>query len=122
MNAEQAVQSLMEQIKQQAESANLSKVTEVRLRLGCWENMTEKDLTAAFDRLKGDGLLGDARLVVDRKKPLAKCRYCDSLLKCFILKAAASTAAAIIWNSSSSAALFWKELMELNNYQFNEKK
>ena len=32
----------MEQIKQQAESANLSKVTEVRLRLGCWENMTEK--------------------------------------------------------------------------------
>ncbi len=86
MNAEQAVQSLMEQIKQQAESANLSKVTEVRLRLGCWENMTEKDLTAAFDRLKGDGLLGDARLVVDRKKPLAKCRYCDSLFEVLYFK------------------------------------
>ncbi|MGI6697124.1 MAG: hydrogenase/urease maturation nickel metallochaperone HypA [Clostridia bacterium] len=76
----------MEQIKQQAESANLSKVTEVRLRLGCWENMTEKDLTAAFDRLKGDGLLGDARLVVDRKKPLAKCRYCDSLFEVLYFK------------------------------------
>jgi Zn finger protein HypA/HybF involved in hydrogenase expression len=86
VNAEQAVQSLMEQIKQQAESANLSKVTEVRLRLGCWENMTEKDLTAAFDRLKGDGLLGDARLVVDRKKPLAKCRYCDSLFEVLYFK------------------------------------
>ena len=86
MNAEQAVQSLMEQIKQQAESANLSKVTEVRLRLGCWENMTEKDLTAAFDRLKGEGLLGDARLVVDRKKPLAKCRYCDSLFEVLYFK------------------------------------
>lgn len=81
MNAEQTVQSLMEQIKQRAESANLSKVTEVRLRLGCWENMNEKDLTAAFDRLKGDGLLGDARLLVDRKKPLARCRYCDSLFE-----------------------------------------
>ncbi|NLZ91351.1 MAG: hydrogenase maturation nickel metallochaperone HypA [Clostridiales bacterium] len=76
----------MEQIKQQAESANLSKVTEVRLRLGCWENMTEKDLTAAFDRLKGEGLLGDARLVVDRKKPLAKCRYCDSLFEVLYFK------------------------------------
>lgn len=71
----------MEQIKREAESANLSKVTEVRLRLGCWENMDEKDLTAAFYRLKGDGLLGDARLVVDRKKPLARCRYCDSLFE-----------------------------------------
>ncbi|HOO12201.1 MAG TPA: hydrogenase maturation nickel metallochaperone HypA [Bacillota bacterium] len=81
MNAEQAIQRLMEQIKREAESANLSKVTEVRLRLGCWENMDEKDLTAAFYRLKGDGLLGDARLVVDRKKPLARCRYCDSLFE-----------------------------------------
>ena len=86
MNAEQAIQRLMEQIKREAESANLSKVTEVRLRLGCWENMTEKDLTAAFDRLKGDGLLGDARLVVDRKKPLAKCRYCDSLFEVLYFK------------------------------------
>ena len=86
MNAEQAVQSLMEQIKQQAEAASLSKVTEVRLRLGCWENMDEKDLTGAFDRLKGDGLLGDARLVVDRKKPLAKCRYCGSLFEVVYFK------------------------------------
>lgn len=86
MNAEQAVQRLMEQIKQQAESANLSKVTEIRLRLGCWENMNEKDLAVVFDRLKGDGLLGDARLVVDRKKPLARCRYCDSLFEVLYFK------------------------------------
>ena len=85
MNAEQAIQRLMEQIKREAESANLSKVTEVRLRLGCWENMDEKDLTAAFYRLKGDGLLATPDWWWTGKTA-GKVQVLRSLFECFILK------------------------------------
>ena len=86
MNTELAVQRLLEQVRQEAANSNLSKVTEVRLKLGCWENIDEKDLTDTFDRFKSGDLLSDACLVIDKKKPLAKCRYCGSFFEAAYLK------------------------------------
>ncbi|MDD2574710.1 MAG: hydrogenase maturation nickel metallochaperone HypA [Bacillota bacterium] len=86
MNVDMTVQKLLEQIRQEAENCNYSKITEVRLRLGCWESIEARDLTEAFGRLKDNGLLESARLIVAKSKTLAKCRYCGNVFEVVYLK------------------------------------
>ncbi|MGI6702493.1 MAG: hydrogenase maturation nickel metallochaperone HypA [Clostridia bacterium] len=86
MNLDMAIQKLLEQIEQQAKNCNYTKVTEVRLRLGCWESIETRDLAEAFDRLKGNGLLENARLIVDKNKTQAKCRLCGNIFEVVYLK------------------------------------
>ena len=86
MNAELAIQELLEQIKERAAASKYSKITAVRLRLGSWENTDADDLVRAFDRLKEGALLENADLFIDKNKTLARCRCCGNTFEVNYLK------------------------------------
>ncbi len=86
MNAELAVQKLLESVKEEAARNNYSKVTAVHVKLGSWETVSTQALVKTFDRMKDSHLLSQASLVIDKRKTLAKCRYCGNLFEVIYLK------------------------------------
>lgn len=86
MSIQQAVKRLVALVREEAARNNFSKVTSIHIRLGSQETLNADELARAFEENKKDNLIKDAKLVVKKRKTLARCRYCGNIFEVFYIK------------------------------------